>query len=118
MALAVEGSAAVMLCISKRYKESQACRAEAEYAFQQRKRIIPLMLERNYRCGPRGPNEGRHAGLTYTHIALPCSTERDHALPSIPCRPLTIHPCFFWDACAHVQAHWLAGHPHRHPAVL
>ena len=50
MALAVEGAAAVLLCISKRYKESQACRAEAEYAYQQRKRIIPIMMERGYRC--------------------------------------------------------------------
>eukprot|EP00198_Chlamydomonas_reinhardtii_P014011 XP_001703348.1 predicted protein [Chlamydomonas reinhardtii] len=49
MALAVEGAAAVLLCISKRYKESQACRAEAEYAYQQRKRIIPIMMERGYR---------------------------------------------------------------------
>ncbi|KXZ56698.1 hypothetical protein GPECTOR_1g629 [Gonium pectorale] len=49
MALAVEGAVAVLLCISKRYKESQACRAEAEYAYQQRKRIVPVMMERGYR---------------------------------------------------------------------
>ncbi len=34
MAKAVEDSAAVLVCVSKRYKESQACRTEAEYAFQ------------------------------------------------------------------------------------
>ncbi|GFR41275.1 hypothetical protein Agub_g1950, partial [Astrephomene gubernaculifera] len=49
MALAVEGAVAVLLCVSKRYKESQACRAEAEYAYQQRKRIVPIMMERGYR---------------------------------------------------------------------
>jgi phosphopantothenate-cysteine ligase len=27
-----------------RYKESQACRTEAEYAFQQRKKIIPVLM--------------------------------------------------------------------------
>ena len=49
MALAVEGSAAVILCVTKRYKESQACRAEAEYAFQQRKTLVPVMMEDGYR---------------------------------------------------------------------
>ncbi|KAL6761002.1 armadillo-type protein [Haematococcus lacustris] len=49
MARAVEDSAAVVVCVSKRYKESQACRTEAEYAFQQRKKIIPVLLERDYK---------------------------------------------------------------------
>lgn len=49
MAKAVEDSAVVLVCISKMYKESQACRTEAEYAFQQRKKIIPLVMERSYR---------------------------------------------------------------------
>lgn len=49
MARAVEESAAVLVCVSKRYKESQACRTEAEYAFQQRKKIIPVLMERDYK---------------------------------------------------------------------
>lgn len=49
MALAVENAAAVLVCVSKKYKESQACRTEAEYAFQQRKRVIPIMMEKGYK---------------------------------------------------------------------
>jgi len=49
MATAVEQSAVVVVCVSKKYKESQACRTEAEYAFQQKKRIIPLLMEPDYR---------------------------------------------------------------------
>lgn len=49
MAKAVEDSAAVVVCVSKRYKESQACRTEAEYAFQQRKKIIPVLMEAEYK---------------------------------------------------------------------
>jgi hypothetical protein len=49
MANAVERSAVVLMCVSKGYKESQACRTEAEYAFQQKKRIIPLLMDQGYR---------------------------------------------------------------------
>ncbi|CAG9461007.1 unnamed protein product [Pedinophyceae sp. YPF-701] len=49
MAHAVENSEVVLVCVSKRYKESQACRTEAEYAFQQKKRIIPLLMDPSYR---------------------------------------------------------------------
>jgi len=36
MAAAVEQSDAVIMCVTHRYKESQACRTEAEYAYQVR----------------------------------------------------------------------------------
>ena len=49
MAKAVENSSAVLICVSERYKESPNCRSEAEYAYQLRKDIIPLMMQRNYR---------------------------------------------------------------------
>ncbi|KAL6758370.1 TIR domain-containing protein [Haematococcus lacustris] len=49
MAEAVENAAVVVVCVSKKYKESQACRTEAEYAFQLKKRIIPVMMELGYR---------------------------------------------------------------------
>lgn len=48
MAKAVENAAVVLVCLSQRYKESPNCRSEAEYAYQLRKDIIPLMMQRNY----------------------------------------------------------------------
>ena len=48
MAKAVENAAVVLVCVSERYKESPNCRSEAEYAYQLRKDIIPLMMQRNY----------------------------------------------------------------------
>lgn len=50
MAKAVENAAVVLVCVSQRYKESPNCRSEAEYAYQLRKDIIPLMLQRNYKA--------------------------------------------------------------------
>lgn len=48
MADAVEGADVFLMCMSNKYKHSPACRAEAEYAFQTRKKIIPLKMERGY----------------------------------------------------------------------
>ena len=48
MAKAVENAAVVLVCVSQRYKESPNCRSEAEYAYELRKDIIPLMMQRNY----------------------------------------------------------------------
>ena len=48
MAKGVENAAVVLVCVSQRYKESPNCRSEAEYAYQLRKDIIPLMMQRNY----------------------------------------------------------------------
>lgn len=50
MARAVEGAEIVLICYSKKYQDSPNCRAEAEYAFQLRKPIIPLKMERNYQA--------------------------------------------------------------------
>ena len=49
MAKAVENSSVVLICVSERYKESPNCRSEAEYAYQLRKDIIPLMMQCKYR---------------------------------------------------------------------
>ncbi|XP_050407311.1 uncharacterized protein LOC126822433 isoform X2 [Patella vulgata] len=49
MASAIEGAEAVVICMSQKYKDSPNCRAEAEYAFQLRRPIIPLIMERGYR---------------------------------------------------------------------
>jgi phosphopantothenate-cysteine ligase len=46
--LCISVPACLSVC-SKKYKESQACRTEAEYAFQQRKKIVPVMMEKEYR---------------------------------------------------------------------
>ncbi|XP_053374676.1 uncharacterized protein LOC123532122 [Mercenaria mercenaria] len=48
MADAVENSKVVLVCMSRKYKNSPNCRAEANYAFQKQRRIIPLKMERGY----------------------------------------------------------------------
>ncbi|KAK6186797.1 hypothetical protein SNE40_006068 [Patella caerulea] len=48
MAEAIEQAEVVLICMSRKYKDSPNCRAEGEYAHQRRKKIIPLILERNY----------------------------------------------------------------------
>eukprot|EP01046_Picozoa_sp_COSAG06_P007873 COSAG06_NODE_392_length_16344_cov_4.086981_12_plen_1028_part_00 len=48
MALAVEGSAVVLIGVSRAYKESSNCRMEAQYALQKKKALIPLMLTQGY----------------------------------------------------------------------
>ncbi|XP_002733107.1 uncharacterized protein LOC100368265 [Saccoglossus kowalevskii] len=49
MADAVEKASVVLVCVSQKYKDSPNCRVEAEYAFQQRKEIIPLLVDENYK---------------------------------------------------------------------
>ncbi|XP_060064487.1 uncharacterized protein LOC132544855 [Ylistrum balloti] len=49
MARAVENADVVLVCFSQKYKDSDNCRAEAEYAFQKKKKIIPLKMEQNYK---------------------------------------------------------------------
>eukprot|EP01046_Picozoa_sp_COSAG06_P052887 COSAG06_NODE_9000_length_2014_cov_3.650835_2_plen_609_part_01 len=48
MALAVEGSAVVLIGVSRAYKESSNCRMEAQYALQKKKPLVPLMLVEGY----------------------------------------------------------------------
>ena len=49
MAAAIESSDAIVMCVSRRYKESQACRTEAEYAYTRKKCLIPVMVEKGYK---------------------------------------------------------------------
>ncbi|RUS83523.1 hypothetical protein EGW08_008702 [Elysia chlorotica] len=49
MAQAVEDSFAVVIAMSQKYKDSPNTRAEAEYTFQQRKPIIPLIMQNGYK---------------------------------------------------------------------
>lgn len=49
MAKAIEESKCVLMCMTEKYKLSSNCRAEAEYAFQLNKPIIPLIMQQNYK---------------------------------------------------------------------
>ncbi|KAL3892368.1 hypothetical protein ACJMK2_004579 [Sinanodonta woodiana] len=48
MAKAVEESYIILICMSQKYKDSANCKAEAEYAFNLKKKIIPLKMENAY----------------------------------------------------------------------
>ncbi|KAK6182097.1 hypothetical protein SNE40_009859 [Patella caerulea] len=48
MAKAVEQAEIVIMCMSRKYKNSENCRAEAEYAFKKKRRIIPILMETDY----------------------------------------------------------------------
>jgi hypothetical protein len=50
MAEAIEASRVVLMCVSRKYKESPNCRVEAEYAFTLGKPILPLMMQPSYRA--------------------------------------------------------------------
>jgi hypothetical protein len=50
MSEAVEGAAVVLYGVSNGYKESANCRLEAQYAMQQEKDMIPLILQKNYKA--------------------------------------------------------------------
>ncbi|XP_052086155.1 uncharacterized protein LOC127723543 isoform X2 [Mytilus californianus] len=50
MANAVENADIVLVCYSQNYKNSDNCRAEAEYAFQLKKKVIPLKMEKAYKA--------------------------------------------------------------------
>jgi hypothetical protein len=49
MADAVENSEFVIMCMSDSYKQSTYCQAEAEYAFNCKRRLIPLVMRQGYK---------------------------------------------------------------------
>lgn len=49
IAEAIENSSCVLICMTEKYKQSSDCRAEAEYAFQLNKPIIPLIMQKDYK---------------------------------------------------------------------
>ncbi|CAF1091778.1 unnamed protein product [Rotaria sp. Silwood1] len=49
IANAIENSEYVLICMSNTYKESVYCQSEAHYAFERGCRLIPIMLESNYK---------------------------------------------------------------------
>ena len=49
MAHAIENSQFVLICMSEAYKQSPFCQAEAQYAFQRRCQLIPLVMKTRYK---------------------------------------------------------------------
>jgi hypothetical protein len=45
MAQAVERSFCVLICMTDKYKHSTYCRAEAEYSFNLKKPIVPIIMQ-------------------------------------------------------------------------
>lgn len=50
MAEAIEQARFVIICMSSNYKNSINCKAEAEYAFSRKSKIIPLIVEPKYKA--------------------------------------------------------------------
>ncbi|CAF1013402.1 unnamed protein product [Adineta ricciae] len=50
MAEAIEQSQFVLICMSTNYKNSTNCKAEAEYAFNRKSSIVPLIVEPKYKA--------------------------------------------------------------------
>ncbi|XP_072031673.1 uncharacterized protein [Amphiura filiformis] len=48
MANAVEKAAVILICVSRKYKDSESCRTEASYAYKKRRAMIPLMMDDGY----------------------------------------------------------------------
>ncbi|KAK3584399.1 hypothetical protein CHS0354_010175 [Potamilus streckersoni] len=49
MAEAVEMAHVVLICMSQKYKNSNNCKKEAEYAYQLQKKVVPLKMENDYK---------------------------------------------------------------------
>ncbi len=49
MAQAIERSHIVIICMSEEYRKSNYCRAEAHYAFQRQRKIVPVLLQKHYK---------------------------------------------------------------------
>ncbi|CAF4985625.1 unnamed protein product, partial [Rotaria socialis] len=49
IANAIENSEHVVICMSNMYKQSVYCQSEAHYAFERRCRLIPIIVESNYK---------------------------------------------------------------------
>ncbi len=49
MAQAIEQSHTVIICMSEEYRKSNYCRAEAHYAFQRQRKIVPVRSQKHYK---------------------------------------------------------------------
>jgi hypothetical protein len=50
MAQAIERSQTVIICMSEDYRKSNYCRAEAHYAFQRQRKIVPVLSQKHYKA--------------------------------------------------------------------
>lgn len=50
MATGIEESEVIIMCMSSAYKKSPNCQAEAEYAYNRKKKIVPLIVESKYKA--------------------------------------------------------------------
>ncbi|CAF1294185.1 unnamed protein product, partial [Adineta steineri] len=49
MAQAIDRSEIIIICMSEQYRRSNFCRAEAHYAFQRQRRIVPVLMQKHYK---------------------------------------------------------------------
>ncbi len=49
MAQAIDRSHTIIICMSENYQKSNFCRAEAQYAFQRQRKIVPIVLQQHYK---------------------------------------------------------------------
>ncbi|CAF1664045.1 unnamed protein product [Adineta ricciae] len=49
MAEAIDRSRTIVICMSEDYRKSNFCRAEAHYAFQQQRHIVPVLMQKQYK---------------------------------------------------------------------
>ncbi|CAF0926297.1 unnamed protein product [Adineta steineri] len=49
MAQAIDQSEIIIICMSEHYRQSNYCRAEAHYAFQRQRRIVPVLMQKHYK---------------------------------------------------------------------
>jgi hypothetical protein len=49
MAEAIERSHTIIICMSEEYRKSNYCRAEAQFAFQRQRKIVPVLLQQHYK---------------------------------------------------------------------
>ena len=48
MAQGIEQSQMILICTSEQYRRSNYCRAEAHYAFQRQRKLVPILLQEHY----------------------------------------------------------------------
>ncbi|UJR22656.1 hypothetical protein I4U23_025695 [Adineta vaga] len=49
MAQAIDRSQTIIICMSEQYRKSNFCRAEAHYAFQRKRQLIPVLMQKHYK---------------------------------------------------------------------
>ncbi len=107
MAQAIDRSHTIIICMSENYQKSNFCRAEAQYAFQRQRKIVPVLLQQHYK--PDGwllfligqllyvnftkyefalamnmlLKEVKSTNITKTHVAVVRPKENSESIPTI-----------------------------------